>query len=204
MFKIPAKHPKQNRHEEIIKRSRFITTISHASSAEEANAFIVSIKKEFPDASHNCWAYVAGPPADSARVGMSDDGEPHGTAGKPMLNVLLHSDIGEIVAVVTRYFGGTKLGPGGLVKAYSASVKNALESLALTEKRNIISLTLHFDYSHINALKLIAQSNDAEIIEETYETDVCMIIEVPENKQHDFTQTITDLTSGLIRISQTK
>ncbi|MEH6457607.1 MAG: YigZ family protein, partial [Cocleimonas sp.] len=119
MYKIPAK---QHRHETIIKRSRFITTIAHASSADEANAFIASIKKEFPDASHNCWAYVAGPAADSAKIGMSDDGEPHGTAGKPMLNVLLHSDIGEIVAVVTRYFGGTKLGPGGLVKAYSGSV----------------------------------------------------------------------------------
>ena len=198
MYNIPTKQPKQQRQEEIIKRSRFITTIAHASSADEANAFVASIKKEFPDASHNCWAYVAGPAADSARVGMSDDGEPHGTAGKPMLNVLLHSDIGEIVAVVTRYFGGTKLGPGGLVKAYSGSVKNALEGLSLSEKRSLISLTINFDYSHINALKLIAQSHDAEIIEEIYETDVCMTVGVPEVNQHNFIQAITDLTAGAV------
>ena len=146
MYKIPAN---QYRHEEIIKRSRFITTLAHASSANEANTFVASIKKEFPDASHNCWAYVAGAPGDTARIGMSDDGEPHGTAGKPMLNVLLHSDIGEIVAVVTRYFGGTKLGSGGLVKAYSGSVKNSLEGLLLIEKRQLVSLILNFEY-HIS------------------------------------------------------
>ena len=202
MYKIPAKHSKQHRHEEIVKRSRFITTIAHASSANEANAFIASIKKEFPDASHNCWAYVAGPPADSARIGMSDDGEPHGTAGKPILNVLLHSGIGEIVAVVTRYFGGTKLGPGGLVKAYSGSVKNALEGLALSKKRILISLKVTFDYSNINALKLIAKSHDAEIIEEHYETNVSMIIEVPKENNQTFVQAITDLTSGSIHIFQ--
>jgi len=202
MFKIPAKQPKQQRHEEIIKRSRFVTTIAHASSADEANAFVASIKKEFPDASHNCWAYVAGAPGDTARIGMSDDGEPHGTAGKPMLNVLLHSDIGEIVAVVTRYFGGTKLGPGGLVKAYSGSVKSALEGLSLSEKRQLVSLTVTFGYAHINSFKLIAQSNDAEIIEEIYETDVCMVVEVPEDNQHDFIQAITDLTAGAINITR--
>ena len=200
MYKIPAKLSKKHRHEEFIKRSRFITTITHASSADEANAFITSIKKEFPDASHNCWAYVAGPPADTARIGMSDDGEPHGTAGKPMLNVLLHSDIGEIVAVVTRYFGGTKLGPGGLVKAYSGSVKNAIEGLALTEKRDLVSLTVNFAYSHINAFKLIAKSHDTEITEERYETTVSVSLAVPKEKKQSFIQAITDLTAGAINI----
>ena len=116
MYKIPAT---LHRTEEKIKRSRFIATVAHASTEKDVKTFISMIKKEFPDATHNCWAYVAGPPGDTARVGMSDDGEPHGTAGKPILTVLLHSEIGEIVAVVTRYFGGTKLGKGGLVRAYS-------------------------------------------------------------------------------------
>ncbi|MCL4114729.1 UNVERIFIED_CONTAM: hypothetical protein GTU68_053608 [Idotea baltica] len=196
MYKIPAK---PHRHEEIIKRSQFITTIAHASSADEANAFIASIKKEFPDASHNCWAYVSGKPGDTAMIGMSDDGEPHGTAGKPMLNVLLHSDIGEIVAVVTRYFGGTKLGPGGLVKAYSTSVKNTLEGLDLSEKRILISLKISFDYTHINALKLIATSYQVVITEERYETAVYMTLEVPENEQRNFKQAITDLTAGAVQ-----
>ncbi|MGD9326788.1 MAG: YigZ family protein, partial [Desulfobacterales bacterium] len=106
MYKIPAK---LYRTEETIKRSRFIATVARAFTEEDAKAFISIIKNEFPDATHNCWAYVAGPPGDTARIGMSDDGEPHGTAGKPILTALLHSEIGEIVAVVTRYFGGTKL-----------------------------------------------------------------------------------------------
>lgn len=200
MYSIPNTSSKLHRREEVIKRSQFITTLAHVSSANEANIFIASIKKEFPDASHNCWAYVAGPPTDTAKVGMSDDGEPHGTAGSPMLYVLLHSDVGEIVAIVTRYFGGTKLGPGGLVKAYSGSVKNALLDLPLIEKRNLIKLTIQFDYTYITAIKLLVKNHDVEIINDVYEADVCMILDIPEEQQDNFIQEITNLTSGLIQI----
>ncbi len=150
----------------LIKRSRFIATVAHASTEEDAKTFVSTIKKEFPDATHNCWAYVAGPPGDSARVGMSDDGEPHGTAGKPILTVLLHSEIGEVVAVVTRYFGGTKLETGGLVRAYSGSVKNALAGLSTEEKRDVITLTVILDYSKITVVKQMIESFDSKIIEE--------------------------------------
>ena len=90
MYKIPAK---LYRTEETIKRSRFIATVAHAFTEEDAKVFISIIKNEFPDATHNCWAFVAGPPGDTARIGLSDDGEPHGTAGKPILTVLLHSGL---------------------------------------------------------------------------------------------------------------
>ena len=193
MYNIPAK---QYRTEEVIKRSRFITTLAHVATSEEANAFVASIKKEFPDASHNCWAYVAGKPGDTASIGMSDDGEPHGTAGKPILNVLLHCEVGEIVAVVTRYFGGTKLGPGGLVKAYSGSVKNALADLTLTEKRILTKLNIRFDYAYINQIKLIIESYHANILDEKYEAAVSMTVEVAEGNEQTFIQTITDLTAG--------
>ena len=199
MYHIPAK---QHRAEDIIKRSQFITTLAHVANADEANAFIATIKKEFPDASHNCWAYVAGKPGDTASIGMSDDGEPHGTAGKPMLNVLLHCDIGEIAAVVTRYFGGTKLGPGGLVKAYSGSVKNALEGISVLPKRHMLGLTLSFAYPHINAIKLLIESYAGVLIAEQYEENIVMSVEVPEDKGAEFTQTITDLCSGNISIKQ--
>jgi len=96
--------------EEEIKRSRFITSLAPAPTVEAARALIAAVSAEFADANHNCWAYVVGPPGSTGQIGMSDDGEPHGTAGRPMLNVLLHSGIGDIVAVVTRYFGGTLLG----------------------------------------------------------------------------------------------
>jgi uncharacterized YigZ family protein len=197
MYKIPAK---LYRTEETIKRSRFIASVAHASTEEDAKAFISIIKNEFPDATHHCWAYVAGPPGDTARIGMSDDGEPHGTAGKPILTVLLHSEIGEIVAVVTRYFGGTKLGKGGLVRAYSGSVKNALAGLSIKEKRDIITLTAILDYSRIAAVKQMIDSFNSEIIEEKYEADVSFKIELPKNNKDSFIRAITDLTGGKILI----
>jgi uncharacterized YigZ family protein len=189
-----------HRTEEIIKGSRFIATLAHAPNEEEAKAFVAAMKNEFPDASHNCWAYVAGPPGDTARVGMSDDGEPHRTAGKPILAVLLHSGIGEIVAVVTRYFGGTKLGTGGLVRAYSGSVKNALAGLSVKEKWDVLSLTIILDYSNITAVKQMIESFHSEIIEENYGADVFFKIEIPKNNKERFIRAVTDLTGGEIRI----
>ncbi len=198
MYKIPAT---RYRTEETIRRSRFIATVAHASTEEDAKTFVSTIKSEFPDATHNCWAYVAGPPGDTARVGMSDDGELRGTAGRPMLSVLLYSDIGEIVAVVTRYFGGIKLGPGGLVRAYSGSVKNALAGLSVEGKRDVISLTLILDYSRITAVRRLIESFNSEITEENYGADVSFKIEVPKNNKDSFIRAITDLTRGEILIT---
>ena len=199
MYKIPAK---LYRTEETIKRSRFIATVAHAFTEEDAKVFISIIKNEFPDATHNCWAFVAGPPGDTARIGLSDDGEPHGTAGKPILTVLLHSEIGEIVAVVTRYFGGTKLGIGGLVRAYSGSVKNALAGLSIKEKRDVITLTAILDYSKITAVRQMIESFNSEIIEAKYEADVSFKIELPKNNKDSFIHAITDLTGGEILITK--
>lgn len=199
MYKIPAK---LYRTEETIKRSRFIATVAHAFTEEDAKVFISIIKNEFPDATHNCWAFVAGPPGDTARIGLSDDGEPHGTAGKPILTVLLHSEIGEIVAVVTRYFGGTKLGTGGLVRAYSGSVKNALAGLSIKEKRDVITLTAILDYSKVTAVRQMIESFNSEIIEAKYEADVSFKIELPKNNKDSFIHAITDLTGGEILITK--
>ena len=199
MYKIPAS---LHRIEKIIKKSRFIATVSHAPNEEDAKAFVAAMKNEFHDASHNCWAYVAGPPGDTARVGMNDDGEPHGTAGKPIFTVLLHSGIGEIVAVVTRYFGGTKLGTGGLVRAYSGSVKNTLAGLSVKEKRDVLSLTVIFEYSNITAVKQMIESFHSEIIEENYEADVVFKIEIPRNNKESFIRAVTDLTGGEILVKK--
>jgi uncharacterized YigZ family protein len=199
MYHIPAK---QYRIEETIKRSKFIATLDHAATEADAKAFINGIRTEFPDATHNCWAYVAGPPGDSSRVGMSDDGEPHGTAGKPMLSVLLHADIGEIVAVVTRYFGGTKLGTGGLVRAYSDAVKNALTQLDVKEKREVIALITIFDYPKVTRIKQMMASFNAQIIAEKYEADVSIKLEIPKNTEESFIRTITNLTGGEILVKR--
>ncbi len=108
--------------EQVIDRSRFLCTVAPTSTVEDAQAFVRDIAHEYPDATHHCWAYVIGAPGSSDRIGLSDDGEPHGTAGRPMLTVLQHCGMGDIAAVVSRYYGGVKLGTGGLVKAYGGAV----------------------------------------------------------------------------------
>ena len=144
-----------HRAQETIQRSRFITTLSHAPRAAVAHEFVRQIRDEFPDATHNCWAFAAGPPGSTSHVGLSDDGEPHNTAGKPMLNTLLHSGVGEIVAVCTRYYGGAKLGTGGLSRAYSSGVKLALDALPTEPKIDRVAVEIVIGYENVNDLHRI-------------------------------------------------
>jgi uncharacterized YigZ family protein len=192
-YHIPAE---TCRAEETILRSRFISTVAHADTIESAKAFISEISEEFRDANHNCWAYVIGPPGDTSRVGMSDAGEPHGTAGRPMLNVLLGSGVGDIVAVVTRYFGGTKLGKGGLVRAYSGGVKAALEVLELKELVQTATLKVTVAYSDVSSLKHSLPQFEAEVTEENYGTDVAMVIVLPEEHAGNFMDALAGMTNG--------
>ena len=182
--------------EEIIKKSQFIVTLAHAPSVEEARAFVDSIKAEFPDATHNCWAYQAGPVGDSSKVGMSDDGEPHGTAGKPMLNVLMHADVGEVAAVVTRYFGGTKLGTGGLVRAYSGMVKLGLETLPTREKITPVRLEVVIDYSAVTLFKRMLPEYEIKVLEENFGADAAFVVEMPKEHAENFSAAVVELTNG--------
>ena len=125
--------------EEEIKKSRFITYLQHTEGLEQAKAFWAEIKALHPNARHHCWAAVAGRPTDSQQLGFSDDGEPAGTAGKPMLSALQGSQVGEISAVVVRYYGGILLGTGGLVRAYGNGVQQALKLLETERKVSSIS-----------------------------------------------------------------
>lgn len=193
MYKIPAT---EHRVEEIVQKSRFITTIVPIENEAAVKPFVASIKQEFADASHNCWAYVAGEPGNTATIGMSDDGEPHGTAGRPMLTVLLHSEVGEVAAVVTRYFGGIKLGTGGLVKAYSGAVKNALLTLPTKEKKDTVLLNIQFDYSSINLIKQAIASLEGEIKSEHYGAGVALEVNMTKNHREEFTRLVLDLTKG--------
>ncbi|MBP7961732.1 MAG: YigZ family protein [Caldilineaceae bacterium] len=186
----------QHRTEEEIRRSRFITTLAHAPTVEEARAVIATVSREFGDASHNCWAYVVGPPGSTSQVGMSDDGEPHGTAGRPMLTVLLHSGVGEIVAVVTRYFGGTLLGKGGLVKAYSGGVQYALETLPLGERVEKVTCTVVIDYASITLFQRMLPDYEVEILDEVYAADVSYRLELPAAGLDAFSEAVVSLTNG--------
>lgn len=136
--------------EEEIKKSRFITYLQHTEGLEQAKAFWAEIKAQHPNARHHCWAAVAGKPTDSQQLGFSDDGEPAGTAGKPMLSALQGSQIGEISAVVVRYYGGILLGTGGLVRAYGNGVQQALKLLETERKVERQLFQVHCDYAQLN------------------------------------------------------
>ncbi len=191
-----------HRVEQVVQRSRFITTTARAADAESARAFIDEVREEFPDATHNCWAFVAGAPGDTAHVGMSDDGEPHGTAGRPMLTTLLHSGVGEIAAVCTRYFGGTKLGTGGLSRAYSDSVKQALETLPTLEKVDRVRLSVTVGYADVDGIRRLADAHEADVEDERFEADVTFRVAVPEAGREAFDKAVAELTQGRGRVGE--
>lgn len=184
------------RAEVVIERSRFICTLAHAETPEAAHAFVREIAGEFDDATHNCWAFVAGPPGSSARIGMSDDGEPHGTAGRPMLTVLMHSGVGEIAAVVTRYYGGTKLGTGGLARAYSGAVQEALARLERAERIETIDLRVRVGYHAFASVRHVLPQCEAEVLEERFDEAVELTLRVPVTQVAALRAAIGNATGG--------
>jgi uncharacterized YigZ family protein len=190
--------------EEEIKRSRFITTLAPAQTLEAARAFVAQISAEFDDATHNCWAYVVGPPGSTSQIGMSDDGEPHGTAGRPMLNVLLHAGVGDIAAVVTRYFGGTLLGTGGLVKAYSGGVQLALANLPVVERVPRADLTVVLDYSAITLFQRLLPQYEGEVLGQEFEADATFSLRLPLEQVAPFSAALIELTNGQALIEVTR
>jgi len=191
-----------HRTEETIQRSRFITTLAHAPDADAAHAFVAHIRDEFPDATHNCWAFVAGPPGSTTHIGMSDDGEPHGTAGRPMLTALLHSGVGEVVAVVTRYYGGVKLGTGGLSRAYSGGVVQALEGLPTEEKVERVALDVTVGYAEVDALQRLVRDAELPVLDEEFGSEVRYRLGVPVEEVDSLRRQVADLTRGSGRVEE--
>ncbi len=198
-YPIPAE-PHRSQIE--VERSRFITSIEPVSSPEDVLAFIARIKQEFPDANHNCWAYLIGPPGSSDRIGLSDDGEPHGAAGKPMLTVLQHGGIGDIAVVVTRYFGGIKLGKGGMVKAYTRAIQTALEQLEPAEKIDWAELALSFDYAQLNGIERLLPDFEAEIVARQFAERIRLQLKLPAEQEEPLRNQLTNLTGGKIIFQQ--
>jgi uncharacterized YigZ family protein len=196
-YPIPAARV---RFQETISRSRFITTVAAAATPEQARGLVAEVRSEFPDATHHCFAYVAGPPGSTAQVGMSDDGEPGGTAGRPMLAILLGSGVGDIVAVVSRYFGGTKLGTGGLVRAYGGGVRSALASLPLREKIALRSLRLKGAYHWVSALDKMLPSYEAQVAGRSFDAEVTWDVTVPEEHLDALVVAIAEVSRGEIQI----
>ncbi len=190
-YLIPAKI---THYQQEIKRSKFLTWIAPVASPTAAKKWIQSVRDQYPDARHICWAYIAGAP-NTVLKSMSDDGEPSGTAGKPMLNVLEHSDIGEIGAVVVRYFGGIKLGTGGLVRAYSSSVSEAIKQAEFITKVAMQHCTLVFPYAQESQVRYLIAKQQGEILDIQYTDKVTLFCYLPANHIESFKQKLAiDIT----------
>lgn len=187
----------QGGEQEIIeKKSRFIASVTPIESEEDALKTIEQIRKKYWNASHNCYAYVVGRNQELQR--FSDDGEPSGTAGKPILDVLLGEEIHNALIVVTRYFGGTLLGTGGLVRAYSKSAKAALEESSIINKILGKRLLLNMDYNTVGKIQYILAQNDISIIDTIYKEDVDMYIVCSNEEIARIIKLITEATSGRV------
>lgn len=167
----------ENGSDEIIeKKSRFIGYVCHVESEMEAEAFIASIKKKHYDARHNCFAYVIG--QENQILRFSDDGEPGGTAGKPILEVISGKQLCDICIVVTRYFGGTLLGTGGLVRAYTDASKAAICAVPIVKKRMVIPMTINTNYTDLGKIQYLLGNEGIAIKENEYGEDVMLQVEV--------------------------
>ncbi|MBW6513100.1 MAG: YigZ family protein [Desulfuromonadaceae bacterium] len=179
-----------------VNRSRFITTVQPVTTPKEAQAFVAEMKAAFPDANHNCWAYLIGAPGSTDQIGLSDDGEPHGVAGQPMLTTLQHSGLGDTAVVVTRYFGGIKLGKGGMVKAYTAAVQTALELVPRGEKITWHTVRATLDYALVKSFELRLADFECEILATDYADRVNFDLRLPDERLADFATMFVDLTAG--------
>lgn len=189
--------PASQRHrtEIMVINSRFITTVQRATTVTEARDFISTVRDEMPGANHHVYAFCIGY-GNSITEGMSDDGEPSGTSGPPTLAVLRGRDIGDVALVTTRYFGGTKLGTGGLVRAYTEAAQTALATLPLVYKAPKTQLGLDISYSNYEPVKRLIEQYEATIDDELFGGDVSIIATFLQDDVSQFTAELTNLTAG--------
>jgi uncharacterized YigZ family protein len=187
-------------HEINIERSRFITYVNRAESEEEAQEFITSIKKKHHDANHNCSAYMIG--ENNLIQKANDDGEPSGTAGVPMLEVLKKRDLKDTVVVVTRYFGGIKLGAGGLIRAYGRATSEGLNATGIVERRLMRLMKTKIDYTWLGKVENEVRSSTFQLKEIHYLDAVEIEVFVEEASKEQFVDWMTELTNGQGEISE--
>jgi uncharacterized YigZ family protein len=182
------------------KNSEFLTFLHPVSSREEAMGFVDQYRHSYPDASHVCWAYVIGNTRQPMTQAFSDAGEPSGTAGKPMLHVLTERDVGNSLAVVVRYFGGVKLGAGGLVRAYSAAVSQAVSQAKLVQVTPKVNLIITIDFSREAKARHLLNQHQGQITNIHYSNAVTMDIELPADELDAFQRELINETAGSAQI----
>lgn len=183
------------RREHIVVNSKFIATLAPVFSTEEARAFIARIKKEFGDASHNVPAYIIGG-GNTVTEYCSDDGEPSGTAGKPALAVLRGSGLGDAAVVITRYFGGTLLGTGGLVKAYTESTQLVVNAVGRGERVPVHVAMVAIPYNLLERVRLMVKRHNGEILGEDFAADITMTLQFPVASFDAFQNELRELSAG--------
>lgn len=195
-YTIPLK---EIRREHVVVNSRFIATLAPVFSVEEARAFIARIKKEFADASHNVPAYIIGG-GNTVTEFCSDDGEPSGTSGKPALAVLRGSGLGDVAVVVTRYFGGTLLGTGGLVKAYTESTQLVVNAVERGRRVPVQVGMVALPYSLLERVRLVVARNGGEVLDEDFAGDVTLTLQFPVEMLGGFQAELRELSAGKLQV----
>lgn len=176
-----------------IKKSKFIAYATFADSRSAAMDFLAELREKYPDARHHCWAYQLGNPSMPDNAGMGDDGEPSGTAGKPILNVLQHKGVGNIMLVVVRYFGGIKLGAGGLVRAYSGAAQQVMTELAIKQQAPQCTALLKADFKHEQFLRHLVGEYNGVVEACDYALGITMKVVLPQ----DHFPSLVDAIAGL-------
>ena len=170
-----------------IKKSRFIARVAPVSSRDEVKAWLEQARNDHPDARHICWAYQIGRPGAAAEAAMNDDGEPSGTAGKPILSVIQHKDLGDVLVMVIRYFGGIKLGAGGLVRAYAGATEAVLSGVERVIQQPMSRVTVTMTYADEQPLRHWCDQNGAEINNVGYGAGVTADVSLVEERNQEFT-----------------
>ena len=186
--------------EQTIKQSRFVCYLGHGASIPKILVELDQIRTLHPKADHVCSAYIAGPPTTSDK-GSSDDGEPRGTAGRPMLNLLEHAGYGEIWTAVVRYFGGIKLGKGGLVRAYTSSVQTGLRLVKTRTRQSLLHCRLLLDSNLLPVIEQLCNRYTVEIVERYYREQVEVEMQIPESMVAEFQSEIGRVSSARIKLS---
>lgn len=182
------------------KKSRFIATVRPVKTEEEANQFVEEMRKKYWDARHNCWAFILGERQEFKRC--SDDGEPSQTAGKPMMDVLTGTGLTDVAVVVTRYFGGTLLGTGGLVRAYSGAVQEGLKNSTVITKYLGVKLSVTTDYNGVGKLQYLFGQKEIPILSAEYTDKVVFTVLVESSRIQEIKKAITEATSATAQMEE--
>lgn len=189
-------------YELVEKKSKFIADLFPIQNEEEAKTRIKEIKKKYYDAKHHCFSYITFDEEGKIIERCSDDGEPSGTAGAPMLNIIKNKEIYNVVVIVTRYFGGVLLGTGGLVRAYSEATIKALNNASYISKELGKEIKITVEYSQVEELKYYCRKRDIKIIKEEYLNEVCFFIEISKKKLEELHKNIDNLNFKMTKLEE--